>query len=879
MANRPFFYLIDGSSYIYRAFFGLPSLKTSRGFPTNAIYGFITMLIKILKEKRPDYLAVAFDPKGPTKRSAVYPEYKSHRPPMPEDLIPQIPYIHQVVEAFQIPVLLESGYEADDLIGTYARIGSETDLEVVIVTGDKDMLQLVSPGVSIYDPMKDKKIGMEEVSARFGVGPEKVIEIMGLMGDSSDNIPGVRGIGEKTAIRLIQEYGTIDHLIDSLDRMKPSKLKENLAAEADIARLSRDLATIDLYSPAPVKVDAFKVKAPDMEKIRKLFTGLEFHSLLKALEMKKSIQVEFKLMDSPEEADRFILKVKTSGGLLIEPFVSGTNRKDGVLKGLALRSSGPGQESPVFVPADTPLFEKMAPLLEDVRIKKSGHDLKKTFLLLKDRGISLNGLYFDTMIASYLIHPGNDQFSLEEIVLEYLHRLRTSDQDLTAKGRQNGEARFSMNQAAASACESVDLIDKVREPLSLLLETYRLNDLFYQLEIPLVPVLAEMEHAGIKLNLPLLEDMSKELEQQLNVLMDRIYLLADARFNINSPKQLSEILFDRLKLKPVKKTKTGYSTDEGVLTRLALQHELPAEIVNYRQLTKLKSTYVDALPRLVNPESGRLHTSLNQTVTVTGRLSSSDPNLQNIPARGEWGKRIREAFIADKGWLILSADYSQIELRILAHMSQDQNLIQSFQEGGDIHRQTASQIFKISPDRVSKEMRQAAKSINFGIIYGMGAFSLADDLGISQREGKQYIENYFSCYRGVRDFIDKTIAEAKINGFVTTLLNRRREIPELKSPHPAIRSFGERTAVNTPIQGSAADLIKMAMVSIAKRIAGKEKEIKMILQIHDELLFEVSEPAMPESKKMIKHEMEQVVRLSVPITVDIGTGKNWSEAH
>ncbi|MBI3605002.1 MAG: DNA polymerase I [Nitrospirae bacterium] len=879
MANRPLLYLIDGSSYIYRAFFGLPSLKTSRGFPTNAIYGFITMLIKILKEKRPDYLAIAFDPKGPTKRSAVYQEYKSHRPPMPEELIPQIPYIHQVVEAFQIPVLLEPGYEADDLIGTYARIGSETDLEVVIVTGDKDMLQLVSPDVSIYDPMKDKKIGREEVSARFGVGPEKVIEIMGLMGDSSDNIPGVRGIGEKTAIRLIQEYGTIDHLIDSLDRMKPSKLKENLAAEADIARLSRDLATIDLHAPAPVKVEAFKVKESDMEKIRKLFTELEFHSLLKALEMKKSTRVDFKLMDSPEEADRFILKVNASGGLLIEPFVSGTNPKEGALKGLALRSSSPLPESPVFVPADTPLFEKMKPVLEDARIKKSGHDLKKTFLLLKNLGISLNGLYFDTMIASYLIHPGNHQHSLEEIVLEHLHLERTPDQDLTAKERQNGEARFSMNQAAASACESVDLIDKVRETLSSLLETYRLNELFYQLEMPLVPVLAEIEHAGIKLNLPLLEDISKELEQQLNVLMDRIYLLAGERFNINSPKQLSEILFERLKLKPVKKTKTGYSTDEGVLTRLALQHELPAEIVNYRQLAKLKSTYVDALPRLVNLKSGRLHTSLNQTVTVTGRLSSSDPNLQNIPARGEWGKRIREAFIADKGWLLLSADYSQIELRILAHMSQDRNLIQSFQEGGDIHRKTAAQIFKISPDRVSKEMRQAAKSINFGIIYGMGAFSLADDLGISQREAKQYIENYFSCYRGVRDFIDKTIAEAKTNGFVTTLLNRRRVIPELQSSNPAIRSFGERTAINTPIQGSAADLIKMAMVSIAKKIAGKEEEIKMILQIHDELLFEVSEPAMEESKKMIKHEMEQVVRLSVPITVDIGTGKNWSEAH
>ncbi|MHB8481338.1 MAG: DNA polymerase I [Nitrospiria bacterium] len=880
MSNRPLFYLIDGSSYIYRAFYAIPALNTSKGFPTNAIYGFITMLLKILKEKQPDYLAIAFDPKGPTQRSHAYQDYKSHRPPMPENLVPQIPYIHRVVEGFQIPVLLEQGFEADDLIGTYARLAAERDLDVMIVSGDKDMLQLVSPRTRIYDPMKDKTIRIEEVISRFGVGPDQVVEIMGLMGDSSDNIPGVPGIGEKTAVRLIKEYGSIDHLLNTLDQMKPSRLKENLAANAGMARLSRDLATINLQAPHPVPVEELKVKPADAGKLTGLFAELEFYSLLKNFKKEKHNTAEFKIVDSPDDLISFMTQVRKSGEVILEPFYFGPSPREAEFIGLALGIGHFPLDVPFFVVQSSPYFANFKPLLEDQEIRKIGHDLKTAFLLLKKKAIDLKGFHFDTMIASYLIHPNHHKHTLEEISLEHLHVEKTVKKDLF-----NTDSRgilfnsISLNKAAAFASETVDLIARVKEPLTSLLETYQLNSLFYELEIPLAGVLAEMEMIGIKLDVLVLENISKELEQQLNALTEKIYHLAGGEFNINSPKQLAEILFDRLKLTPLRKTKTGYSTDEGVLTQLALQHELPAEIVNYRQLTKLKSTYVDVLPGMVNPDTGRLHTSFNQTVAATGRLSSSDPNLQNIPVRGEWGTRIRRAFIAEKGWKVLSADYNQIELRILAHMSNDPRLIQSFIEGEDVHRRTAAQIFKVSPDQITKEMRRAAKTVNFGIIYGMGAFSLAADLGITQREAKKYIESYFSYYEGVKVFIEKTISGAKTSGFVNTLFNRRRLIPELNSSNAAVRSFGERLAVNTPIQGSAADIIKMAMVSIERKIKKEEKQIRMILQIHDELLFEIPDHQMVESKTFVQNEMEQVTRLSVPITVDIGIGNNWSEAH
>ncbi len=871
MQNRPLLYVIDGNSYIYRAFFAIPPLKTSAGFPTNAIYGFVKMLLSILKEKKPDYLAVAFDPKGPTHRTVAYSEYKSHRPPMPDGLIPQISYIHEIVRAFNIPLLLEEGFEADDLLGTCAKKAGEQNFNTVIITGDKDMLQLVSPHVSIYDPMKDKMIDEEGVISRFGVGPDKVIEVMGLMGDASDNIPGVPGIGEKTAVKLIKEYGSIEGLLNSLDRMKPSKLQENLNAHAEMARLSRKLATIDLNAPFPVEIEAMKVRRPDRERVKKLFSELEFFNLLKNLEGDPSREIVFDIIRSSGELHPFLEKVKEAGEIILFPSAIRSEGEGEKLAGLGVGICRPLEETIVFLNGPSLFSGEIKEILEDPGIKKIGHDLKSIFLLFEKEGIRLEGIYFDTMIASYLIHPNHHRHTLDEIALEHLQVSRSREFEKNSP--------FDPDQSARFASEAVDLIGKVRPLLSLLLEKFSLNSLFSDLEIPLIAVLAGMESAGIKLDVSLLEALSKELDIQLQRLVENIFLLAGESFNINSPKQLAEILFERLKLKPGKKTKTGFSTDEGVLSQLALQHELPAEILNYRQLTKLKSTYVDALPRLVRPATGRLHTTFNQVVTATGRLSSSDPNLQNIPVRGEWGMRVREAFIADERWKMISADYNQIELRILAHLSQDRQLIQSFREGEDIHRRTAAQIFQVAPDRVTREMRRAGKTINFGIIYGMGPFSLASDLGITLAEAKKYIENYFACYQGVKSYIDRTVAEVREKGYVTTLLNRRRLIPELNSPVASVRSFGERLAINTPIQGSAADLIKLAMVSIGNKIRGSRNKIKMVLQIHDELLFEAAESELEASKRLIQKEMEEIIKLTVPITVDIGVGKNWREAH
>lgn len=871
MQKRPLLYLIDGNSYIYRAFFAIPHLNTSAGFPTNAIYGFVNMLQSVLKEKKPDYLAVAFDPKGPTHRTAAYSEYKSHRPPMPDGLIPQIPYIHQIVRAFNIPILLEEGFEADDLLGTCAKKAVEKNFDTVIITGDKDMLQLVSPNVSIYDPMKNKMIDEMGVISRFGIGPEKVVEVMGLMGDATDNIPGVPGIGEKTAVKLIKEYGTIDQLLNSVDRMKPSKLKENLKAHAETARLSRNLATIERNAPFVVEIEDLKVRPMERDKVKKLFSDLEFFNLLKNLEGGLSREIVFDVVRTVGEFHPFLEKIKEAGEIILFPSAERSEEEGAKLAGLALGICRPPEETKVYLTGPSLFSGELKEILENPEIKKTGHDLKSAILLFEKEGIRLEGIYFDAMIASYLIHPNNHRHTLDEIALEHLQVTRSAE--------FGKDFPVNPDQAARFASEAVELIGKVKPVLLPLLEKFNLTPLFFDLEIPLIAILAGMESAGIKLDVSLLESLSKELDIQLARLIDNIYLLAGENFNINSPKQLSEILFERLKLKPGKKTKTGFSTDEGVLSQLALQHELPAKILNYRQLMKLKSTYVDALPRLVRPATGRLHTTFNQVVTATGRLSSSDPNLQNIPVRGEWGMRVREAFISDEGWKMVSADYNQIELRILAHLSQDPQLILSFREGEDIHRRTAAQIFQVAPERVTREMRRAGKTINFGIIYGMGPYSLASDLGISLAEAKKYIENYFAFYQGVKGYIDQTVEEVRKKGYVTTLLNRRRLIPELNSPVASIRSFGERLAINTPIQGSAADLIKLAMVSIGTKIRESGNKIKMVLQIHDELLFEAAEKDLEGSKRLIQREMEGIIHLTVPITVDVGVGKNWREAH
>ncbi|MBI3597104.1 MAG: DNA polymerase I [Nitrospirae bacterium] len=924
-AERPRLFLIDGHSYIYRAYFAIRNLSTSKGLPTNAIYGFTTMLLKIVRDQQPDYLAVAFDAKGPTLRHAEYREYKAQRAEMPDPLRQQIPYIHRVVEAFRIPALLQEGFEADDLIGTLARQAEEAGLDVTIVSGDKDMFQLITPRTCVYDTMKDKVYRTPDVQERFGVEPDRVVEIMGLMGDSIDNIPGVPGIGEKTAVDLIRRFGSIENLLARLEELEKPKLRENLRAFAEQARMSHHLAQIKRDCPVELNLDRFQRTEPDTDAMTRLFLELEFGSLLKRVESparpagpprRASGPADFgelsraaskpgrvEITDSDEslrEMTRALASAKTIGlgfwtlpngparpslsGRQAAGGSSGANHAPGrdrsAILGISLAASDRVFYIPLghhylgapAAPSSRTLLEQLQPLLSDASIRKVGHDLKAALLTCHQSGLSIEGPTADTMIASYLLNPNRRDHSLETVAMD---RLGLRLPELTSPLAPE----IPVELMASAAGERVSAVLQLDSSLRPLLHEQGLDRLFDEIEMPLVPVLAEMEEVGIKLDVDQLSALSMELETQLSVMVKRIQALAGTVFNLNSPKQLAEILFDRLGLKPIKKTKTGYSTNEEVLQQLALQHELPAEILNYRQLTKLKSTYIDALPRLVNPETQRLHTSLNQTVAATGRLSSSEPNLQNIPVKGEWGPRIRRAFIAEKGCRLLSADYNQVELRILAHLSEDPNLLSAFQRGEDIHTTTAVQIFELAPNQITSEMRRTAKTVNFGIIYGISPYGLSTTLGVSQSEAKQYIDRYLDLYSGVRRFIEKTIAEAKERGYVTTIFSRRRPIPELASDTPAVRGLGERTAINTPIQGSAADLIKLAMIRIAKRLKTEGRRSRMLLQIHDELIFEVPEKESEAIKGLVRNEMEGVMPLAVPLKVDIGIGTNWNEAH
>ena len=887
--SKPTLYLIDGNSYIYRAYHAVRSLATSKGLPTNAIYGFTNMLLKIVKEKKPDYLAIAFDTKGPTKRHIEYEQYKAHRPEMPKDLIPQIPYIHKLVEAFNIPAILMEGYEADDIIGTISK-KMEKDFDVVIVTGDKDMLQLISQNIKIYDTLKEKVYEEKDVVERFGVAPDKVVEVMGLMGDASDNIPGVHGIGEKTATALIAEFGSIENLLSNIDKIKKPKLAEALKGSADIARLSRELATIILDCPIEINLNKYKKKEPDNAILLSLLKELEFTSLLKQISVEASSLEEKKYSTVLKEDAllQLIKKIREKGELSIDTETTSEAPMLAEIVGISIsieKDEGfyiPVSHRYLGVPEQLKIewvLNQLKPLLEDDKIKKIGQNIKYEIIVFKNHGIGLSGISFDTMVASYLLNPNKYSHGLDNIALEYLNHIMTTFKDVTGSGK--GQKNFSevdIETATNYSCEDADITYQLTKLLNPMLKEQGLDKLFYDVELPLIPVLARIEMNGVKVDTDFLNSLSKEVDALLNDLVKRIYSLAGGEFNINSPKQLSEVLFTRLGLKPVKKTKTGHSTDEEVLTTLASQHELPKELLNYRQLTKLKSTYIDALPRMVHPKTKRIHTSLNQTVTSTGRLSSSEPNLQNIPIRTELGKRIREAFVAEEGKILISADYSQIELRILAHLSNDEVLTDAFKKDEDVHTRTAAELFNVEPDKVDSNMRRFAKTVNFGIVYGMSPYGLSSDLGIPVDEAKAYIDNYFVHYKGVKEFIDKTIAEAKEKGYVTTILNRKRSIPELISANGATRNFGERMAVNTPIQGSAADLIKMAMINIDNRLDKERLKSMMILQVHDELVFEVIEDELEIIKELVKKEMENVMPMSVPIKVDIGTGKNWRVA-
>jgi len=890
MSDRPKLFLIDGSSYIYRAFYAIAHLSNSKGLPTNATYGFTQMLLKVLKEHRPDHLAVILDSKAPTFRSEAYKAYKANRPAMPEGLSTQIPYIKKIIEGYRIPTLEMGGYEADDLIGTIAkRLESEAD--VIIITGDKDILQLVNDRIQVYDPMKEKKLGVEEVIQRFGVRPEQVVDVMGLAGDATDNIPGVPGIGEKTAIQLIKAYGSIENLLAHVEEIPQKRLKENLKTHGDLARLSRQLATIHIDAPISNRLDDFSLFPPDLKSLKEIFRELEFNKLLKELFEKKTASSgrEYRLITDRNELLNVIEDLKKAMSFSFALETTSPYPMWADLVGISL-AHAPNQA--FYIPVghrhqeagrQLPLpwvLEQLKPVFEERGVKKVGQNIKYEWIVLKRYGIHLQGIEGDTMIASYLLNPTKHTHTLTEIAQEYLDRSVTDYSEVVGSGMK--EVTFDQIEfetARDYSCEGAEVTLQLARLLFPKLKEDGFKELFDAVEMPLVIVLAKMEMNGVKIDPDLLREYSKEIETQLQQKMERIHGLAGEVFNINSPQQLGKILFEKLKLPVVKKTKTGYSTDGDVLTKLSLHHDLPLEILGYRNLSKLKSTYIDALPRLIHPETGHVHTSYNQTVTATGRLSSSDPNLQNIPVRAEEGNRIRQAFVPEKGWLIVSADYSQIELRILAHVSRDETLIKAFLNDEDIHARTASEIFEVPMEQVTPLMRREAKVINFGIIYGMSAYGLSQQLGTDPKIAQTYIDEYFEKYTGVRAYIERSLEEARQKGYVMTLLHRRRYLPDIHSHTFAIRQATERMAVNTPLQGTAADIIKVAMIRVQNRIEELGLCAKMIMQVHDELVFEVPEEELEKATSMIRDRMESVMDLSVPLKVSIDSGKNWAEVH
>ena len=893
MPKRKTFYLVDGSSYIFRAFFGVRQLSTSKGFPTNALYGFINMLQKVIREEKPDYLVVAFDSPDKTFRHKIYPDYKANREAPPEELAKQFPYFEPLVQAYGLSSVRRPGFEADDIIGTLAKKGIQEGLEVVIVSGDKDMMQLISPNVYMLDTMKNKKFMDKEVVEKFGVQADKVVEVMGLMGDSSDHIPGVAGIGPKIAAELIQKFGSIESLYKQINEVEKKKVKEKLEHDKENAFMSRELVSIDTEMDLEFNSDLMKPGKIDSAKLKKMFEEFEFVSFLEGMqgEVTNSLKIDrsgYKtilteksfndLIKSLVKKKSFVFDVETTNKRPVWARMVGISFsfEEGNACYLPLVHRYLG--SPDQLELKT-VCEKLKPIFEDKRIKKCGHNIKYDLIVMANEGIALDGVGFDTMIASYLLNPSSRGHGLDALTMEYFgHKNLTYKEMVGAGNREIGFDEVEVNRATEYAAEDSDMTWRLKGKLQPQLKDSTLK-LYKEIELPLLEVLAEIELNGVYVDRKHLTELSSKIDKQLLRLEKDIYVLADEEFNINSPKQLSVILFEKLKLPVVKKTKTGYSTDVSVLELLAAEHKLPKQILSYRQLAKLKSTYVDALPGEIFKNTGRVHTSFNQTVAATGRLSSSNPNLQNIPIRSDMGKEIRKAFTAEGDNMLLSADYSQIELRLLAHLSKDRALKDAFDKGEDIHARTAADIFGSSLDKVDENSRRMAKAVNFGIIYGLSAFGLSRQLNISRKDAKDFIDQYFLLYSKVRGFMDNTIAEARECGYTLTMFNRRRYLPDLKSDNRQVRESAERVAINSPIQGSAADLIKVAMIRLSRNLKKMKLNSKMILQVHDELVFECPVREKKEIESLVRKEMEEACTLSVPLVVDIGWGKNWNEAH
>jgi DNA polymerase-1 len=903
--GRQTLYVIDGSAYVHRSYHAIRALTSPDGRPTNAVFGFTRMLMKLLEQEQPSYLVVALDVSRKTFRTEIYPEYKATRKETPQDLIEQFPAINDVVRGFGIRMAAIEGFEADDIMGTLAHMATEHDMDTVLVTGDKDMLQLVNGTVSVYDAARDNGTTYTPaaVKDRFGVGPDRIPDIFGLWGDSSDNIPGVRGIGEKSSKEIIAEYGSLEAVYERIDEFKGARRKR-LEEDKEKAFMSRDLARIRTDMTLDFDLEDCRVQDADRTALAALFKDLGFASLLdEYMPGIETRDVTYKTVQTINELDELVETLRTSCGFAVDTETTSVDSMRAALVGISV-SLEPGtayyipvghcDEALTLPPEDGELFGeyiadqlpmedvlgKLRNVLEDPSIAKTGQNVKYDAVVLARHGIELAGADFDTMVASYLIDAGRARHNLDAIAARYLEWRKIPTSDIIGSGVQEITMdRVPVDKVTQYACEDADVTFRLRAVLGPMLDEQGLDKLFREVEMPLVDVLKRIEMTGILIDRDLFAGMATKLESELERLTSEVHELAGHPFNLNSPKQLQVILFEELGLQPLKRSRSGPSTDVTVLTQLALDHPLPAKLLEYRGLEKLRNTYVDVLPRMVHSETGRIHTSFNQTVAATGRLSSSNPNLQNIPVRTELGREIRRGFVPEQGWRFVSADYSQIELRVLAHLSRDKNLIEAFEQDSDIHATTAANIFGIANDDVTPELRRRAKAVNFGIIYGMSAFRLARDFDISRQEAQEFIDRYFTLYKGVKEYLDQSVETARELGFVSTLLGRRRYIPELNLRNRNQQQHAARAAVNMPVQGSSADIIKVAMVRLDNDLRCRNLSSRIVLQVHDELLLECPENEVDEVSKLCKEVMEKAVELCVPLKVDVGTGTNWSDAH
>lgn len=883
--------IIDGSSLLHRGFYALPLLSTKDGIYTNGVYGFLTMFYKITEEYEPDYISVAFDKKAPTFRHLEYDLYKANRQKSPNELSLQFPILKEVLSAMNINQIEIEGYEADDIAGTIAKFGEEKGLEVILVTGDRDYLQLASEKSKVLVTKKgitelevfDNKIIMD----KYGIKPEQFIDLKGLMGDQSDNIPGVPGIGEKTGLKLIKEFGSMENIYENIEKVSGKKRKESLIEYRQQAFMSKKLGEIVTNAPIELDMEKFIVKEPNWEKLKKLYEKLEFKSLIdkipkdKIEDSREEFKSEFVLVNDNKEFNNIINNIKKDKKFGFKIIYSGPNPLKDEIIGICIK---PKESSSYYINCENnnildSFKDSFKEIFESEDIEKIGHNIKEDIIGLFRLDINISDISFDSMIGQYLINPSQTDYSIHELAKEYFDIFIESEEELLGKGKNKKTFKsLELEKRVEYFSKILDLTFMLENQIKGIVKSQGMEKLYYDIELPLIEVLASMEYLGFKIDMDIINELGKEFDDKINNLTIEIYDLAGREFNVNSPKQLGEVLFDDLDLPVIKKTKTGYSTNAEVLDKLKDKHPIIDKILKYRQIVKLKSTYIDGLIDLVDDETNRIHSSFNQTVTNTGRISSTEPNLQNIPVKTEEGRKIRKAFVSEnENYVLVDGDYSQIELRVLAHISDDPKLKEAFYHNEDIHTKTASEVFEVEKEEVTPLMRSRAKAVNFGIVYGISDYGLSRDLDISRKEAKKYIDNYLKNYEKVKEYMDNIIEVGKRDGYVETILNRRRYLPELKSRNYVVRSFGERVAMNTPIQGSAADIIKIAMVRVYKELKKRNMKSKLILQVHDELIIEAHEDEKEEVENILRQIMESSVELNVPLKVDIKMGESWYE--